>query len=153
MRFLFLPCTALALLFLSCQNIRSQRSEANESPEVLVRNAPLHQTRWVPREVGGRPVAIPEGTSEPYLLISSGETAEGNGGCNRFQSSINSREEGELAFSSLMSTRMACPALPTEAAFTKALEQTRAYRITGNTLWLYDAGASLLVRLEAVQAK
>jgi hypothetical protein len=48
---------------------------------------------------------------------------------------------------------MSCPALNAETAFTRALEQTRAYRIVGNSLWLYDAGASQLARLEAGYSK
>ncbi len=46
---------------------------------------------------------------------------------------------------------MACPALPTETAFTQTLAQTRAYRINGDTLRLFGAtGTASLARLEAV---
>ena len=48
-----------------------------------------------------------------------------------------------------MSPRMACPARETEMAFTRAPQQTQAYRISGDTLRLLGADATRLARLEA----
>jgi heat shock protein HslJ len=113
-------------------------------------NAPLRNTRWVPREIANQPVSIPDNTQEPYLLLRPEGTAEGNGGCNRFRGEAIVEGADGLRFGPLMSTRMACPALATETTFSKALAATQHYHISGDTLRLYDTGNGLLVRLEAV---
>ena len=103
-------------------------------------DAPLRNTRWVLRQVNNQPVSetFTEG-QEPFLFISGAGTAEGQGGCNRFRGGLKPvANDGELQFEPLLSTRMACPALETEQAFTKALDATRSYRIAGNTLLLYN---------------
>lgn len=115
--------------------------------------AALHETRWVLRQLGTQAVTVPEGGQEPYLLLRHKGPAEGQGSCNRFRGTAFTDSTKSLSFSPLMSTRMACPAMATEQAFTQALAATHAYRISGDTLRLYAAteptGAPL-ARLEAV---
>ena len=135
----------LALAATACQTKPSQ--EATTTPARP--DAPLRNTRWVPREIAGQPVSIPENTREPYLLLREG-SAEGNAGCNQFRGEATAEGPNGLRFGALLSTRMACPALATETAFSNALRQTEHYRISGDTLRLYDAGNGLLTRLEAV---
>ncbi|MDO7876105.1 META domain-containing protein [Hymenobacter sp. ASUV-10] len=136
----------LALAATACQTKPTQ--EASTVPAWPA--APLRNTRWVPREIGSQPVSIPDNTQEPYLLLRPEGSAEGNAGCNRFRGEATAEGGDGLRFGALLTTRMACPALATETAFTKALEQTRHYRISGDTLRLYDASNGLLTRLEAV---
>jgi heat shock protein HslJ len=136
----------LALAAAACQTKPTQ--EATTTPARP--DAPLRNTRWVPREIGSQPIAVPEGTREPYLLLRPEGTAEGNAGCNQFRGQASAEGADGLRFGALMSTKMACPALTTENAFSSALAQTQHYRISGDTLRLYDAGNALLARLEAV---
>jgi len=121
-------------------------------------DAPLRDTRWVLRQMAGQPVAVAEAPTAPapYLLISAAGTAEGLGGCNRFRGGLVPADtDGQLQFASLVSTRMACPTLATEQQFTQALNATRYYRITGDTLRLYGdaerAGTPLAQLVAAVQ--
>lgn len=119
--------------------------------------APLRETRWVLRRIASQPVGDTTSSHQPYLRITDAGTAEGQGSCNRFRGSLQpTTNDGELQFSPLLSTRMACPALSTETLFTKALQSTRAYRIQGDTLWLYgnaERSGTALARLEAEQAQ
>lgn len=136
----------LALAATACQTKPAQETTtAPARPD-----APLRNTRWVPREIGAQPISIPDNTQEPYLLLRPEGTAEGNAGCNRFRGEATMEGGDGLRFGALMSTKMACPALATENAFSGALAKTQHYRISGDTLRLYDAGKELLVRLEAV---
>jgi heat shock protein HslJ len=115
--------------------------------------AALHETRWVLRQLGTQPVAVTDGGQEPYLLLRRSGTAEGQGSCNRFRGTASTDSIKSLTFSPLTSTRMACPAIAAEQAFTQALAATHTYRISGDTLRLYAAteptGAPI-ARLEAV---
>jgi heat shock protein HslJ len=115
--------------------------------------AALHETRWVLRQLGTQPVNATDGGQEPYLLLRRSGTAEGQGSCNRFRGTASTDSIKSLTFSPLMSTRMACPAIATEQAFTQALAATHAYRISGDTLHLYAATEPTggpIARLEAV---
>jgi heat shock protein HslJ len=115
--------------------------------------AALYETRWVLRQVGTQPVAVPAGGQEPYLLLRHKGNAEGQGSCNRFRGSAFTDSTKSLTFSPLLSTRMSCPAIATEQAFTQALAATHSYRISGDTLQLYatpEPSTTPLARLEAV---
>lgn len=147
-----LPC--LVVVGAACQRVTERAATAPPATSVTP-DAPLRETRWVLREIGGQPISAPEAPSqEPYLFISAAGTAEGQGGCNRFRGGLKpATEDAELQFAPLMSTRMACPELVTEQAFTQALDNTHAYRITGNLLLLYpdaERTGTPLAQLEAV---
>ncbi|GAB3589930.1 META domain-containing protein [Hymenobacter daeguensis] len=145
----------LATLAVGCQQHPTQEKATTPPPAAPApaRQAPaaaLRETHWVPRELVGQPVTVPADTREPYLTLRADGTAEGNGGCNRFRGSFFSTKPDELTFSPLMSTRMACAAIQTENQFTRALGQSRSYRISGDTLRLFDATNAPVARLEAV---
>jgi heat shock protein HslJ len=147
-----LPCLLLAGS--ACQRV-TERANTTPLATTLIPDASLRETRWVLRQVGGQPV--PEVASpgqEPYMFISAAGTAEGQGGCNRFRAGLKpATDDGELQFAPLLSTRMACPELVTEQAFTQAIDNTRAYRITGKLLLLYpdaERTGTPLAQLEAV---
>ncbi len=147
-----LPC--LLLLGAACQRV-TDRANTAPGATTVVPDAPLRETRWVLRQVDGQPIAAPTTPGqEPYLFISAAGTAEGQGGCNRFRGGLKPvTEDAELQFAPLMSTRMACPDLTTEQSFNQALNNTHAYRITGNLLLLYPTAertGTPLAQLEAV---
>jgi heat shock protein HslJ len=147
MRFSFLILAALAV---GCQTRPTQETAATPPPARRAPDAALRETHWVARELVGKPVTVPADTQEPFLTLRTNGAAEGNGGCNRFRGSFFSEKAGELTFSKLMSTRMACAALQTENDFTRALGQSSTYRISGDTLRLFDATNAPVARLEAV---
>ncbi|GAB3845649.1 hypothetical protein GCM10028822_04390 [Hymenobacter terrigena] len=147
MRFSFF---LLGLMAAGCQTRPPQETAASRPPARGVPDAPLRETHWVPRQLAGQLVAVPADTQEPYLLLRADGTAEGNGSCNRFRGNFFSETPGGLKFTPLMSTRMACPALATENEFTKALGKSSAYRISGDTLLLFNATSAPVARLEAV---
>lgn len=146
----FLPVLASA----SCQ---SPPSSSTGNPTAASRPpapaASLFETRWVLRQVGTQAVRVPEGGQEPYLLLRRTGAAEGQGSCNRFRSTAATDSISHLVFTPVLSTRMACPAIATEQAFTQALGAAHSYRISGDTLQLYaptEPDTTPLARLEAV---
>jgi heat shock protein HslJ len=146
----------LLLATAACQSpqvVQTNLAPGTAASVRVVPDAPLRNTRWVPREIAGRPITTAENTPEPYLLLRLEGMAEGNAGCNRFRGEATEAGTGQLRFGALLSTRMACPAMATETAFSNALTQTRRYRISGDTLRFYDDGNALLTQLEAVYLK
>ncbi|GAB3726958.1 hypothetical protein GCM10027594_08800 [Hymenobacter agri] len=144
----------LAVLAAGCNTRPAQETAAASIPPASrTPNAPLRETRWVLRQLAGKPVSVPANTREAYLLLRADGTAEGNGSCNRFRGSFFSETESELKFSPLMSTRMSCPAIDTENDFTRALGKANSYEISGDTLRVLDASGAAVARLEAVYLK
>lgn len=140
-----------------CASCQSSTPVANSSPPDAARPpapaAALFETRWVLRQAGTQAITVPKGGQEPYLLLRRTGVAEGQGSCNRFSGRTFTDSAKSLTFSPLRSTRMACPALATEQAFTQALSAAHSYRISGDTLRLYAApepDTTPLARLEAV---
>ena len=151
MRLSILLLALLALLATGCQTRPTQETAAATPPPTrVVPDAQLRETRWVPHQLVSQRGAVPADTGEPYLLLRADGTAEGNGSCNRFRGSFFSETAGELKFSPLMSTRMACAAIATENEFIRALGQSNTYRISGDTLLLFSAANAPVARLEAV---
>lgn len=75
--------------------------------------------------------------------------AFGHGGCNRFFGSYETGADGNLSFSALGATRMACPGLvmEQEAAFMGILENTSAMKQDGTRLLLLDDQQNVLAAL------
>jgi copper homeostasis protein (lipoprotein) len=122
------------------------RVRAGDSCAAGAVQAELANTRWVPVRIGERSVTGLE--REPWFALEPRtKHVTGSGGCNRFTGSYESGT-GTLKFGALASTRMACPAMETEATFLKALERTRRFRLAGRNLELVDELGVVLMRLE-----
>ncbi len=149
-----IPFLLLVLLAAGCNARPAQETVAATTPSApTTPDAPLRETRWVLRQLAGRPVMVPANTREAFLTLRPDGTAEGNGSCNRFRGSFFSETTNELKFSPLMSTRMSCPAIDTESGFVRALGQANSYRISGDTLRVLDISGTAVARLEAVYLK
>ena len=107
----------------------------------------LGGTRWLLVELGG--TAARAGADQEraaYIEFSPSEgRASGNASCNRFSGPY-SLSGDSLGFGALISTKMACAdsALNAqEVAFLGALEQTRRWRMAGDTLVMSGAGGDV----------
>jgi putative lipoprotein len=109
--------------------------------------AELEDTHWTLIELDGKPVPsnLPQ---EPHLVFQAQpRRVSGSGGCNRLTTDY--RRDGErLGFETIARTRRACigGGMDTEDAFLRALQNVRAFRISGQRLELVDeAGRALAV--------
>lgn len=106
--------------------------------------APVEDVTWRLTQVGSTTV---RSDNPPTLRLSrTDKRATGNLGCNRFSGPY--ELEGEtIRFQQLLSTKMACPQLPLETEYTRALEAARSWKIVAGNLELYDQNGPLLARL------
>jgi len=115
--------------------------------------SPLEGTTWRLVELGGRP-ARPAGSDAPNLRLDAAQKrAGGNTGCNSYGGGYELSGES-LRFGALASTRRACTdeALNAqEAAFLGALDSTRTWRVTGDTLVL-SGESGVVAQFEAQAA-
>lgn len=114
-------------------------------------HAELLNTYWKLVELNRQAITVPDGMKDAHMILAGSEQrVHGHAGCNNFFGGYE-ESEGKLSFSTLGSTRMACPprAMDTEQAFLAALAAATRYEIIGQFLDLY-AENQLLARFEAV---
>ncbi|WP_260706184.1 YbaY family lipoprotein [Edaphobacter flagellatus] len=110
---------------------------------------PLRETYWKLMELRGKPVNAANQQQEAHLVFRTGDRLSGSGGCNRLMGGY-SVEGNTLHFKGIGSTMMACAqGMDIEQAFLAALNKVETWKITNNTLELYDSGAKLLAKFEA----
>jgi putative lipoprotein len=109
----------------------------------------LAEVTWTLSELGGTPVA--EGVTTTFLVSADGR-ASGNGGCNSYGGDV-VLDGHKMLIENLFSTMMACeePAMDQEAAFLAAVEGTRAYHVSGDTLFLLDDAGNKLATLTSTE--
>ena len=142
------------LLFTTPQPIPVLSNGAGQPTQIelqrtqLRSNAALENTYWKLIELNGRPVQTFPGEREAHILLFSGH-ASGSSGCNKLMGRY-TVSAGTLRIGPLASTRMACPPamMEQETTLTATFDRPSSYRITGETLTLFD-GDTVLARFEA----
>lgn len=117
-------------------------------------NAPLTDTYWRLVSLGGQTVpAASDPRREPSLTFQAGETPfggsySGSSGCNRLVGTFTTSDASMTLTGG--GTLVACKdQAQAESALLNALKATRRYRITGQTLELFDAAGTRVARLDA----
>jgi heat shock protein HslJ len=131
----------------------SGSGRAAPPPEARVPDATLANTYWKLVEIGGEPLVLPADANvrEPNLRLTLQQEARGETGCNSFSGRYQQRGDS-LRMGPLASTRRACldeRMNRQEHAYVTALEATRSWKVTGDTLWL-SGEAGEVARFEAV---
>jgi heat shock protein HslJ len=133
---------SLSLLVMACS-----------SSKPATNSMPLTQTQWVLVEVQGHLVKSSGIDRDASIQFTEADhKITGSTGCNRMFGTYELPETGKIKFGGIGSTKMACPAMSTESAFVKALEQTNAYTISGNELQLKN-DQTLVARLQGRSSK
>ena len=110
---------------------------------------------WQLREIAGKAVAAPaEGAQAPSLVFErDGNRVSGFAGCNRFSGTCEFPADGQLRFSMMAATRMACPDMTLEDEFLRALGTADSYSTDGKVLKLLRAKMAPLAVFEASSGK
>ncbi|WP_419191196.1 META domain-containing protein [Saltatorellus ferox] len=118
--------------------------------------ATLTDLRWELVQLNGEAVRTTEVQKEAACMLMEIEARRvtGFGGCNRFFGTYRLRDGGELEFSQMVATRMACPGVEVdESAFLKMFTSVEGHVIDGDELLLKGAeGATLAVFRAAAPA-
>lgn len=80
---------------------------------------------------------------KPYVLFKDNNEVSGNAGCNIF-SGIYEINDSSINFKDIIVTTSACPDLPIESDFLKALRTTMNYTKSNQTLELKDGSGNVL---------
>lgn len=136
-------CLPVLLLAAACQSAAPATEKTTTAQtSATVPSTELRGTRWVLHALNGQPIA-PTATKELYLQLNAAELqVEGQASCNRFRGAVELSAPGQLRFGPLLSTRMACPDMALETGFVGALNNTRSYQISRDTLRVYGEPAA-----------
>jgi heat shock protein HslJ len=106
--------------------------------------AQIEGPQWNVIEIGGKPVATPEGKREPHVSFRAGGRLSGSDGCNRVTGSYKLKGE-TITLARMAWTEMACVDTPEIAAvFRDALKRATRFTVTRDRLELFDAGGDRL---------
>jgi heat shock protein HslJ len=113
--------------------------------------ARLENTYWKLSEMNGMPVITPADAKEVHMVLSSADGEKqlrGFGGCNGLGGSY-TVDGNKIKFTTI-STRMFCEGrMEVENFLTTVLREADTYKITGETLELYE-GNTFLAKFESV---
>jgi copper homeostasis protein (lipoprotein) len=111
--------------------------------------ATLENTSWRLTGLGNSSVGAPSPQREAYFLLDpANHRVSGSGGCNRLAGSYELNGE-QLKFGPMAGTRMACPeGMDTEQAFLQSLERVSKWKITGQSLELFDSDGKVLAKFK-----
>ncbi len=110
----------------------------------------LAKTHWKLIELNGKKIRQ-KGKKDFFIQLNSKDGRfHGYAGCNSFSGTYAMPKSFEIAFSNIVSTRMACENMDLESALMKTLEEVDSYTIKGNILLLKKEKRTTLAKFEAV---
>jgi len=123
-------------------------------PSAQVPDRSFVNTYWKMLSIGGVAAqAFPNQREPHFVLRSELNRATGSGGCNEFTGTYE-LSDTDVRFGHAAATMRACPeGMEQEAAFFRALDQARGFRIHGDDLELLDDSGKVLARFVAVDLK
>ncbi|MDY0116676.1 MAG: META domain-containing protein [Sulfurimonadaceae bacterium] len=86
---------------------------------------------------------------EPFIQFEADGGVKGHLGCNDFFGSFKT-EGKKISFIHIGSTKMMCPNLNTEDAFSQVLYDVKMYKIEGESLIFYNNDGEVIARFQAV---
>lgn len=114
----------------------------------------LTNTYWKLTALRGQPVKTRDQQREAHIILQTeNDRIVGSGGCNRLMGGY--RLEGNTVdFSKIASTQMACmESMEQETAFFQVLQDTRTWKIQGDTLELLDGSGAKVADFSAVDLR
>ena len=128
--FFMMACAACLLLSCKC----SSNVTENSSIETLTA-----ETVWMLQSIRTKKITFGEEGRIAYIQFRpEAKSVNGCAGCNRFFGSYEEPKAGEIVFSEMGATKMACPEheMEIEDLFLANLAKVNAYRISGDKLEL-----------------
>jgi len=128
----------IALTAFNCNSAKQSQDNMSTEKE----NITLTDTSWELSKLEDQAIdqSQVEGDKISFTLNSSDNTITGYSGCNFFRGTYTVTDNGNLSFSPLASTRMACPdSIINESQLFAIFDEADNFTITGNTLSLNKA--------------
>lgn len=130
-------------------------TQCKSSSAIVASTATLENTYWKLSEMNGMPVITPADAREVHFILThegSEKRIKGFAGCNALGGSYTTAESNAIRFTTI-TTRMMChERMDIENYLLQVLSNTDSYKITGETLELYQ-NDTFLAKFEPVYLK
>lgn len=149
----------MVLLFGCAEQPASQKTPANENPQVtevqqptpdtarkevqatadgFAKNPFLENRKWVLIKLKDMRVNVSASQNPAHIILEPATSKfSGSGSCNRIFGSYEIPGGDRLKFSGMGATKMACPDMTTEDAFLQVLTATERFKVNDMELMLY----------------
>lgn len=132
----------LALFFTACNSINIQKEE-----NLSKTNTSLENTYWKAVSLYDKEVEVVK--DEAHIKFDKNGSLNGSLGCNNFFGNFQT-DENSIVFKRLASTKMMCQNMQVEDSFLKVLQNTKKYKIKGETLSFFDEKNNEISTFKAV---
>ncbi|AXH13343.1 META domain-containing protein [Halarcobacter bivalviorum] len=139
-KIIFLGLFVVAIFFTACSNTTVEKVEIKP-------NVSLLNTYWKVNSLYGKEVEV--FVKEAHLKFKDNNQVNGALGCNNFFGKFE-QKDSSLSFINVASTKMMCPNMKTEDAFSKVLFETRTYKISGETMTFFNENKEEIAKFKAV---
>ncbi|PHO13923.1 hypothetical protein CPG38_00775 [Malaciobacter marinus] len=130
----------VTVFFTACSNIAIQ----NES---IKANVSFTNTYFKALILNDKKVVV--FNKEPHIKFQENGKVVGSLGCNNFFGSYK-KEKNTISFQAIASTKMMCPNIKTEDAFSKVLQNVKTYEIKGEFMSFFDKNKKEIAKFKAV---
>lgn len=104
-------------------------------------------TKWQLVSIDGNTPPTTPGTQTPYLEFDTDKKIiSGNGGCNSYGGNYNLKD-GNISFTDIIHTEMACDALDTEVLFFQKLTEVKKCNLKQDMLQFMDASNNVIIEM------
>ncbi len=135
MKTIFVLLIPMFFLAMNQRPLNKQTHASSRMP-VLKKAAPLLGTRWNLVELSGKRIPVNATAKNRFIILKSGSTVSGNGGCNAFSGNYSLGKDNEISFGEMVRTNVLCPGIDVERNFLDALAKADHYDLKGDTLIL-----------------
>ncbi|MFA7084088.1 MAG: META domain-containing protein [Arcobacteraceae bacterium] len=130
---------AAALFFVGCSTTNvKQTAKADVT---------LTNTYFKAVSLNGKKAEVFE--KEPFIKFEAKGSVIGNLGCNSFFGSFK-KQNKNISFENIGSTKMMCPNIKTEDAFAKVLQNVKTYEIRGESLTFFNEKDEEIATFKAI---
>jgi heat shock protein HslJ len=145
---------SLFLFFLALVGCSFYACNSQKAAAANPGNAEITETYWRLTELNGKPVGpTPANKKEVHIKLRKNGNLEAFAGCNGIGGHFELKEGGQISFSNIMGTMMACNELEAENKLLEALRITDNYIHHGKNLMLNKGKKAPLARFEADYSK
>lgn len=139
-KIIFLGLLFSAVFFTAC----STKTVENNSTKP---NVSFTNTYFKALSLNGKEIEVFD--REPHIKFQEDGKVFGNLGCNRFFGSF-TKENNSINFQGVASTKMMCPNIKTEDAFSKVLQNTKTYEIKEENMIFFDENKKEIAKFKAI---
>lgn len=146
-----IPLLLPAFIFIGCEKDPGQTEEQNHQAESI---ESIYDINWILTDLNGEAVSdIETRETAPSIQFSESENRfYGKGGCNQYNGGFEiDQDSGDIEFSQITATKMACPDMDLENRYFSMLDEVARMEQNSRILKFYDGSGETIALFEGME--